>query len=119
MFNLLIDKLTVVFTIPEDGDMNDHYKCVLNFICGMGGEGHQFWKLKYATRCAINLGAGNKLLIQAGISHSKLYIKFEFNPNKLKEAEWIDLYSYMSLLMDYGYHSLYKHGKVSSISPVR
>lgn len=115
MFNLLIDKLAVVFTIPEDGDMNDHYACVLNFIYGMGSEGHQVWKLKYVTRCSIDLGAGNKLLIQAGISHHRLYIKFEFNPNKLGEIEWVDLYSYMSLLMDYGYHSLYKAAKVNYI----
>lgn len=115
MFNLLIDKLTVVFTMPEDSDKNDHYSWVLNFISSMGIDGHKVWKLKYATKCAINLGGGNTLLLQAGTSHHRLYIKFEFNPNKLGKAEWIDLYSYMSLLMDHGYHTLYKQAKVNYI----
>ena len=115
MYNLLIDKLKVVFTIQEDSEMNDRYSCVLNFMSDMGSDGHQVWKLKYATRCAVVLGSGKKLLIQAGISHHRLYVKFEFNPTKLGEKEWADLYSYMSVLMDFGYHTLYDHGKVNYI----
>lgn len=115
MFNLLIDKLSVVFTIPEDNEKYEHYSWVMNFISIMGSEKHKVWKSEYTTKCSIDLGAGNTLMIQAGISHNRLYIKFEFNPNKLSKTEWGDLYSHMSLLMDYGYHTLHEKGRVNYI----
>lgn len=108
------DRVSLICSIDD----KKQYSAILNFIWGANDHksvsGYSFWKNKYCTKCTYPLG-GNKFYVQAGHSQGKLYAKFKFNGHKLNQEEWNTLYTYFSLMFDFGYHSFYPICRIDSL----
>lgn len=107
-----IDKICLIHTIQE----KEHYNAILQFMHGFikeyKGKGHYYWKTKYSTNIKVNLDKQCDMVIRAGITHSKLYAKFEFNAGKISAEGWEYLCCLFELIFDDGYKTAYENFRV-------
>lgn len=115
---VLIDKVVLIATI----DSLEHYNSIIEHMHGLKneyvGKGQHYWKVKYATKVKVNLGYDSFVYLIAGTSGKgkALYLKFEFNANKLSDSGWNDFYHLVSVLFEdgslNGYDQAYKKFRV-------
>jgi hypothetical protein len=110
MMVVSIDRIGVIDYPADTAD----YCGNLEFMLGMASDqGCKVWKKKYSTYAMVPLGGTQTLRITAGVTHQKLYVKYDFNPASLTEDQWGELAVNLSCMLPYGYASLYHQGNVS------
>ncbi len=74
-----------------------------------------YWKTKYSTCVKVKLDAQCDLLIKAGTSYQKLYVKYEFNVGKLSDDGWQELLNLFEVTYNFGYQEAYQNLRVDYI----
>ncbi len=122
---VLIDKVSLIATI----DSLDHFNSIIEHMHGLKNEyisecvpeEHYYWKSKYATKVKVSLGDQSYLYLTAGTSgkDKALYLKFEFNADKLSDLAWVNFYNLVTILFydgsQNGYEIAYNKFRISKM----